>query len=234
MPNNDRRLIEDLIPIREISAEASREKSLRHGNISTLHLWWAQRPIVAARAAVYGALVPAPTDPTERETTIHFGRDVLAYELDMGEGAFLLSAAYAQQLLTPPAPEPETPATTGDLQQGQQPSHAYTPSEEAGKTVINDRPPLPIPVPPPAQPVSAGQGGQRYRLSMQIKQEDFFEVTKALERLSDRAATLDTTMIVIATARPGQPFNANSLHNLVVEPMVEESDVKVLEEQVEG
>jgi putative DNA methylase len=68
MPNNDRRLIEDLIPIREISAEASREKSLRHGNISTLHLWWARRPIVAARAAVYGALVPAPSDAKERET----------------------------------------------------------------------------------------------------------------------------------------------------------------------
>src|SRR5216683_2234533 len=68
MPNNARRLIEDLIPIREISAEASREKSLRHGNISTLHLWWARRPIVAARAAVYGALVPAPTDAKERET----------------------------------------------------------------------------------------------------------------------------------------------------------------------
>ena len=67
MPNNDRRLIEDLIPIREISAEASREKSLRHGNISTLHLWWARRPIVAARAAVYGALVPAPADPQEHD-----------------------------------------------------------------------------------------------------------------------------------------------------------------------
>src|SRR5206468_7752981 len=67
MPNNDRRLIEDLIPIREISAEASREKSLRHGNISTLHLWWARRPIVAARAAVYGALVPAPADAQQRE-----------------------------------------------------------------------------------------------------------------------------------------------------------------------
>lgn len=50
MPNNDRRLIEDLIPIREISAEASREKSLRHGNISTLHLWWPRRPIVAGCA----------------------------------------------------------------------------------------------------------------------------------------------------------------------------------------
>jgi putative DNA methylase len=68
MPNNDRRLIEDLIPIGEISAEAAREKSLRHGNISTLHLWWARRPIVAARAAVYGALVSAPADSKERET----------------------------------------------------------------------------------------------------------------------------------------------------------------------
>ncbi len=46
MPNNDRRLIKDLIPIREIGAEASREKSLRHGNISTLHLWWRGGPLL--------------------------------------------------------------------------------------------------------------------------------------------------------------------------------------------
>jgi len=56
---NDRRLIEDYLPIQAISAEASREKSVRKGHISTLHLWWARRPLVACRAAVYGALVPA-------------------------------------------------------------------------------------------------------------------------------------------------------------------------------
>ncbi len=56
---DDRRLIEDYLPIQAISAEASREKSLRKGHISTLHLWWARRPLVACRAAVYGALVPA-------------------------------------------------------------------------------------------------------------------------------------------------------------------------------
>ncbi len=56
---NDRRLIEDYLPIEAISAEASREKSVRKGHISTLHLWWARRPLVACRAAVYGALVPA-------------------------------------------------------------------------------------------------------------------------------------------------------------------------------
>jgi len=47
------------LPIEAISAEASREKSVRKGHVSTLHLWWARRPLVACRAAVYGALVPA-------------------------------------------------------------------------------------------------------------------------------------------------------------------------------
>ncbi|HLC42035.1 MAG TPA: DUF1156 domain-containing protein [Methylomirabilota bacterium] len=58
MSENDRRLIEDYLPIQAISAEASREKSVRKGHISTLHLWWARRPLVACRAAVYGSLVP--------------------------------------------------------------------------------------------------------------------------------------------------------------------------------
>jgi len=56
---DDKRLIEDYLPIEAISAEASREKAPRKGHISTLHLWWARRPLVACRAAVYGALVPA-------------------------------------------------------------------------------------------------------------------------------------------------------------------------------
>ncbi len=66
---NGRRLIEDYLPIREISAEASREKSVRKGHISTLHLWWARRPLVACRAAIYAALVPA--DAFNAKVTIH-------------------------------------------------------------------------------------------------------------------------------------------------------------------
>lgn len=58
MIETDRRVIEDYLPIKAISAEASREKSVRKGHISTVHLWWARRPLVACRAAVYGALVP--------------------------------------------------------------------------------------------------------------------------------------------------------------------------------
>ena len=57
--NEDKRLIEDYLPIEAISKAASSEKSTRKGHISTLHLWWARRPLVACRAAVYGVLVPA-------------------------------------------------------------------------------------------------------------------------------------------------------------------------------
>jgi adenine-specific DNA methylase len=57
------RLIEVALPIRKISAESVRDKSLRHGHISTLHLWWARRPLPAARGIVFASLVPDPDDP---------------------------------------------------------------------------------------------------------------------------------------------------------------------------
>lgn len=81
MSNHERRLIEDLIPIREISAEASREKSLRHGNISTLHLWWSRKPITASRAAIYGTLVPAPADAAERDRCMKRMRDLCKWDV---------------------------------------------------------------------------------------------------------------------------------------------------------
>lgn len=52
-------LIEDYIPIDVVGIEASREKSLWRGHVATLHNWWARRPLVACRAAIYSALVPA-------------------------------------------------------------------------------------------------------------------------------------------------------------------------------
>ena len=61
--NSCPRLIEVALPIREISAESVRDKSLRHGHISTLHLWWARRPLPASRAVVFASLVPDPDDP---------------------------------------------------------------------------------------------------------------------------------------------------------------------------
>lgn len=55
---------------------------------------------------------------------------------------------------------------------------------------------------------------------------------KALERLNDRPGKMDTTVTVVATAKPGQSFVAHTMPNLV-EPLVEESEVVVMEERVE-
>ena len=67
MTTYDRRLIEDSLPLEAISAQSAREKSIRHGHISTLHIWWARRPLAAMRAAIFASLIPAPKDEQERE-----------------------------------------------------------------------------------------------------------------------------------------------------------------------
>jgi putative DNA methylase len=63
MTQYPKRLIEVDLPIARISAHARREKSIRHGHISTLHIWWARRPLAACRAVICAALWPDPADP---------------------------------------------------------------------------------------------------------------------------------------------------------------------------
>ena len=55
-----RKLIEVALPLDAINAAAAREKSIRHGHPSTLHLWWARRPLAAARAVVFAQMVNDP------------------------------------------------------------------------------------------------------------------------------------------------------------------------------
>lgn len=62
MRNYPKRLIEVDLPIKRISAHSRREKSIRHGHISTLHIWWARRPLAACRAVICAALWPDPAD----------------------------------------------------------------------------------------------------------------------------------------------------------------------------
>ncbi|MET8329970.1 DUF1156 domain-containing protein, partial [Streptomyces sp. NPDC005181] len=67
-----RKLIEVSLPLEDINAESAREKSIRHGHPSTLHLWWARRPLAAARAVLFSQLVDDPSShpelfPTEEE-----------------------------------------------------------------------------------------------------------------------------------------------------------------------
>src|SRR4029077_11708684 len=61
-PRYPKRLIEVDLPIKCISAHARREKSIRHGHISTLHLWWARRPLAAGRRGEWAALWVDPAD----------------------------------------------------------------------------------------------------------------------------------------------------------------------------
>src|SRR5438067_6319113 len=56
-----KKLIEVALPLDDINKAAAHEKSIRHGHPSTLHLWWARRPLAAARAVLFGQLVNDPS-----------------------------------------------------------------------------------------------------------------------------------------------------------------------------
>ena len=66
MTTPDTRLIESAFPLRQVSRASVHEKSVRHGHVSTLHVWPARRPLAASRAAVLAALLPAPGGEDER------------------------------------------------------------------------------------------------------------------------------------------------------------------------
>ena len=60
MIKTPKKLIEVALPLDDINVAASREKSIRHGHPSTLHLWWARRPLAAARAVIFAQMVNDP------------------------------------------------------------------------------------------------------------------------------------------------------------------------------
>src|SRR5882724_4890435 len=62
IPSGCKRLAEVDFPIADVSRHAAREKSIRHGHPSTLHLWWARRPLASSRAILLGLLWPDPCD----------------------------------------------------------------------------------------------------------------------------------------------------------------------------
>ena len=64
-----RKLIEVDLPLDAINAESSREKSIRHGHPSTLHLWWARRPLASCRAVIFASMVDDPSSCPEEFPT---------------------------------------------------------------------------------------------------------------------------------------------------------------------
>ena len=65
-----KKLIEVAIPLKEINDASAREKSIRHGHPSTLHLWWARRPLAACRAVLFAQLVDDPSSHPDKFPTV--------------------------------------------------------------------------------------------------------------------------------------------------------------------
>ena len=89
-----KKLIEVALPLAAINAASAREKSIRHGHPSTLHLWWARRPLAAARAVLFSQLVDDPSgyadkllkDPALRaEAETDLKKKMAAWEERQGE-----------------------------------------------------------------------------------------------------------------------------------------------------
>ena len=80
MTERRRRLIEVSFPLAEVSAHSRREKSVRHGHISTLHIWWARRPLAACRAFIYASLVDDPETEQEREELLKEVADLASWD----------------------------------------------------------------------------------------------------------------------------------------------------------
>ena len=92
----NRKLIEVAIPLEAINAASAREKSIRHGHPSTLHLWWARRPLAACRAVLFAQLVDDPSShpdefPTaeavdeERKRLFNIIEDLVVWENSTNE-----------------------------------------------------------------------------------------------------------------------------------------------------
>lgn len=67
---NDKRLIEVAFPLKQTSIDSVHEKNVRHGHISTLHIWPARRPLAASRAALIATLLPDPGDKEQRDAIL--------------------------------------------------------------------------------------------------------------------------------------------------------------------
>src|SRR3989449_1813918 len=91
-----KKLIEVALPLDAINIASAREKSIRHGHPSTLHLWWARRPLAAARAVIFAQIVDDPSAYVEvlrADAKLHRkAESVLKARLKVWEEARTLSA----------------------------------------------------------------------------------------------------------------------------------------------
>ena len=70
MERTEKRLIETAFPLKQASLDSVHEKNVRHGHISTLHIWPARRPLAACRAALIASLLTDSGDPEQRQKVL--------------------------------------------------------------------------------------------------------------------------------------------------------------------
>lgn len=69
-PHYRKKLIEVDLPLDAINAESKREKSIRHGHPSTLHLWWSRKPLASCRAVIFASIVDDPSSCPDEFPTV--------------------------------------------------------------------------------------------------------------------------------------------------------------------
>ena len=85
MTTRRKKLIEVSMPIEAINKASAKEKSIRHGHPSTLHLWWARRPLIASRATVAASILPEDANRAEFISNIGTSPDVVTARRQMDE-----------------------------------------------------------------------------------------------------------------------------------------------------
>lgn len=77
-----KRFIECNLPLADISEASAREKNIRHGHPSTLHIWWVRRPLASSRATAFAALIddPGPDHPQEQEELLELIKRITPWE----------------------------------------------------------------------------------------------------------------------------------------------------------
>ena len=82
----DERFIERTFPVGRVSENSAREKNIRHGHISTLHIWWARRPLASSRATIYASLIPTASDELEEVRVKRFIEELSEWENSLNQG----------------------------------------------------------------------------------------------------------------------------------------------------
>src|SRR5208282_1022321 len=111
-----KKLIEVALPLEAINIASAREKSIRHGHPSTLHLWWARRPLAAARAVIFSQIVDDPSEYVEEWLAVSENRERAEQEFERRRVEWDKVKALHEQALRDDKPSASSPGAKASLQ----------------------------------------------------------------------------------------------------------------------